>query len=95
MGPLAAALGAFPPRPQPSARYPPLDLALCAIFTLQKATGRVFTSEEKAEIEQAQIKAYRWTFLLSGVTHPNFDKSLRELSAQGHERVSQLARAIA
>jgi len=65
------------------------------IESLQKATGRVFTAEEKAEIERAQIKAYRWTFLLSGMTHPNFDKSLRELSAQGHERVTQLARAIA
>jgi hypothetical protein len=50
------------------------------IESLQKATGRVFTAEEKAEIERAQIKAYRWTFLLSGMTHPNFDKSLRELS---------------
>jgi len=29
------------------------------------------------------------------MSHPNFDRSLRELSAQGHERVSQLARAIA
>jgi hypothetical protein len=63
--------------------------------SLQKATGRTFTAEEKAEIERAQTKAYRWTFLLSGMTHTNFDKSLRELSTQGHERVGQLARAIA
>ena len=65
------------------------------IESLQKATGRSFTAEETAEIERAQTKAYRWTFLLSGMTHPNFDKSLRELSLQGHERVRQLARAIA
>ena len=63
--------------------------------SLQQATGRAFTAEERAEIDRAQTKAYRWTFLLSGITHPNFDKSLRELSAPGHERVSQLARAIA
>ena len=30
---------------------------------------------------RAQLKAYRWTFLSSGMTHPNFDRSLRELSA--------------
>ncbi|HEU4385575.1 MAG TPA: hypothetical protein VFR85_18970 [Anaeromyxobacteraceae bacterium] len=65
------------------------------IASLQKATGRTFTGEEAAEIERAQSKAYRWTFLLSGMTHPNFDKSLRELSVRGHERVGQLARAIA
>ncbi len=65
------------------------------IESLQRATGRTFTVEEKAAITQEQTKAYRWTFLLSGMSHPNFDRSLRELSAQGHERVSQLARAIA
>jgi hypothetical protein len=65
------------------------------IESLQRATGRTFTVEERAAITQEQTKAYRWTFLLSGMTHPNFDRSLRELSARGHERVSQLARAIA
>jgi len=65
------------------------------IESLQRATGRTFTVEGKAAITQEQTKAYRWTFLLSGMSHPNFDRSLRELSAQGHERVSQLARAIA
>ena len=29
------------------------------------------------------------------MTHPKFDKSLRELSARGHERVGDLARAVA
>ena len=29
------------------------------------------------------------------MTHPNFDKSLRELSPRGHARVAELARAIA
>ena len=63
--------------------------------SLQKAIGRSLSAEEKAEIAEAQTRAYRWTFLSSGMTHPNFDRSLRELSARGHERVGQLARAIA
>jgi hypothetical protein len=63
--------------------------------SLQKAIGRTLSAEEKAEITQAQTRAYRWTFLSSGMTHPNFDKSLRELSTRGHERVGELARAIA
>ncbi len=65
------------------------------IASLEEATGRSFTDEEKSEIEREQVQAYRWTFLLSGMTHPNFDRSLRELSPTGHERVGQLARAIA
>lgn len=63
--------------------------------SLQKAAGRTLDDEEKAEIVRAQTKAYRWTFLLSGMTHPNFDRSLRELSPRGHARVAELARAIA
>jgi hypothetical protein len=64
------------------------------IESLQKATGRVFTAAEREEIEREQVKSYRWTFLLSGMTHPSFDRSLRELSADGHRRVAELARAI-
>jgi hypothetical protein len=63
--------------------------------SLQKAIGRVLGAAERAEIEAAQLKSYRWTFLLSGITHPNFDRSLRELSTEGHRRVGELARAIA
>jgi hypothetical protein len=63
--------------------------------SLQKAIGRTLSAEEKAEIVEAQTRAYRWTFLESGMTHPNFEKSLRELSAMGHERVGELARAVA
>ena len=29
------------------------------------------------------------------MTHPNFNRSLRELSTQGQERVEELARAVA
>jgi len=54
----------------------------------------VFTPAEREEIEREQVKSYRWTFLLSGMTHPNFDRSLRELSVDGHRRVGELARAI-
>jgi len=65
------------------------------IASLEAAIGRTFTEEEKGEIERKQVEAYRWTFLLSGMRHLNFDRSLRELSATGHERVGELASAIA
>jgi len=66
-----------------------LDLA-----SLAKATGRTFSDQEKAEIAQAQTKAYRRTFLLSGMTHPNFDRTLRELTQSGHAEVSGLAHRL-
>jgi hypothetical protein len=66
-----------------------LDLA-----SLSKAIGRTLSDSEKAEIAQAQIQAYRWTFLVSGMTHPNFDRTLRELTESGLADVSSLARAM-
>ena len=65
------------------------------IESLEKAIGRKLSPSDKAEITAAQTQAYRWTFLLSGMTHPRFDKSLVELSKMGHARVGELARAIA
>jgi hypothetical protein len=64
------------------------------LSSLEAATGRTLTDEEKREIETAQIAAYRRTFLLSGMTHPNFDRSLRELSPKGHARVAELVLAL-
>jgi hypothetical protein len=62
--------------------------------SLEKAIGRSLSDREKEEIRTAQRPAYRATFLLSGMSHPSFDRSLRELSPAGHARVGALARAI-
>jgi len=65
------------------------------LVSLEKAIGRLLNEAEKAEIREAQLKAYRWTFLLSGMTHPKFDRSLRELASSGYVRNLEFARAIA
>jgi hypothetical protein len=62
--------------------------------SLEKASARVFTAAERAEITQAQVRAYRRTFLLDGMEHPRFDQSLRGLSEAGHRRVAELARVL-
>jgi hypothetical protein len=63
--------------------------------SLEKAIGRTLSPDERAEIKAAQVGAYRFTFLLSGMTHPSFDRCLRELTPNGHARVAELRRAIA
>ena len=65
------------------------------LVSLEKAIGRRLSDPEKAEIREAQIKAYRWTFLQSGMTHPKFDRSLRELASAGYTRDIEFVRAIA
>jgi hypothetical protein len=63
--------------------------------SLEKATGRTFSPGEKAEIRTAQQASYRAVFLRSGMTHPQFDRSLRELTPRGHARMAELAGALA
>lgn len=60
------------------------------IESLQVAVGRIFTEVEKQEIQRAQERAYRWTFLESGMSHPNFIKTLRTLSESAALQVSEL-----
>ena len=62
---------------------------------LSQAIARTFTEAEEHEILTKQRKAYRWTFLLSGITHPNFDKTVSGLSLEGHRRVAKLAESLA
>jgi hypothetical protein len=61
---------------------------------LERATGRTFTEAERAEITTAQQKSYRWTFLASGMTHPNFIRTLGELSTAGQARVAEMAKSL-
>jgi hypothetical protein len=58
--------------------------------SLSKVTNRQFTDAEKAEITAAQVKAYRWTFLGSGLSHPNFLKSAGELSPEAAKKIAEV-----
>jgi hypothetical protein len=62
--------------------------------SLSKATGRTFTEEEKKEIVTAQTKNYRWSFLVSGMTHPNFIRTLEQLTPGGAAKVAEVAKAL-
>jgi hypothetical protein len=65
------------------------------IDALQVATGRSFTEAERNEIRTHQQRAYRWTFLVSGLQHPNFVRIVEQLTAGGAEKLAQAATALA
>ncbi len=46
-----------------------------------KATGRKLTATERDMYAAAQLQAIRWTYLGSGMTHPKFVESVRNLGA--------------
>jgi hypothetical protein len=65
------------------------------IDALQAATGRRFTEPERNEIRTHQQRAYRWTFLVSGLQHPNFVRIVQQLTTGGAEKLAQAATALA
>ena len=62
--------------------------------SLAKATGRKFSEEEKAEIKRSTQRAYRWTFLVSGLEHPNFVQIVSELTERGPAKLEAVAKAL-
>ena len=64
------------------------------IETLERATGRRFTEAEKEEITTKTQRAWRWTFLVSGLEHPNFVKLANELTTKGPEKIKAVAKAL-
>jgi hypothetical protein len=61
------------------------------IDALQRATGRTFSEREGDEIRTHQQRTYRWTFLVSGLEHPNFVRIVEQLTSGGAEKVAQAA----
>lgn len=66
-----------------------LDLA-----SLERATGRRLTLEEKERVSAAQLKTLRWTFIGSGITHPNFLTTVGKLGPGLREKLEAVAPAF-
>ena len=62
--------------------------------SLEKAIGRKLSNEERAEIKRNTQRAYRWTFLVSGLEHPNLVKIVSELTTRGPAKLEAVARAL-
>lgn len=59
--------------------------------SLTRATGRTFTPAERAQFVEVQHQSQRWTFLGSGMSHPNFLATLQGLRPDARLRVEQAA----
>ena len=64
------------------------------IDALQAATGRTFSDAERNEIRTHQQRSYRWTFLVSGLEHPNFVSIVEQLTMAGTKRIAEAATAL-
>ncbi|MFQ5973724.1 MAG: hypothetical protein ACE5Q3_15455, partial [Alphaproteobacteria bacterium] len=64
------------------------------IDALEEAVGRTFSDDEREEIRTHQQRSYRWTFLVSGLEHPNFVRIVQELTEGGAEKIAGAAKAL-
>jgi len=66
-----------------------LDLA-----ALEAVTGRTFSEEEKRQIRLAQVRSYRWTFLVSGLQHPKFESIIDAVTPTGRQRIAAAVESL-
>jgi hypothetical protein len=59
--------------------------------SFQAATGRRLSNDERDTFLGVQHQALRWTFIGSGMTHPNFLTTLGQLSMDGRKKVQEVA----
>ncbi len=65
------------------------------IDALEQATSRNFTTAQRDEITAATLKAWRYTFLVSGLEHPNVVKLVSEITEAGPDKIQAVAQALA
>jgi len=64
------------------------------VDSLEKAIGRTLSEKDRAEVKRQAHRAYRWTFLVSGLEHPKFVQIVGELTTRGTDKLKAVAKAL-
>ena len=59
-----------------------------------RATGRSLTGEEQDTFKTVQTQGLRWTYLGSGMTHPNFLTTVEQIRSAARETIESVAPAF-
>jgi hypothetical protein len=58
------------------------------------ATGRNLSLRERQEMVDAVVKGMRWTYLGTGMTHPNFLSTVEKIKPEAKARILAMAPAF-
>jgi hypothetical protein len=61
------------------------------IDSFVRASGRTLSEDERAELLEAQHQANRWTYIGSGLTHPNFLATVGKIRPGARQRLESVA----
>jgi hypothetical protein len=64
------------------------------IESFERATGRRFGAVEREQLLKEQLQALRWTFIGSGMTHPNFLATVEEIKPEARKQIEEMAPAF-
>lgn len=59
-----------------------------------QATGRKLSNSEREEMTNAVLKGMRWTYLGTGMTHPNFLATVEEIKPGARKQIKEMAPAF-
>ena len=64
------------------------------LSSFEQASGRILTDTEAAEFRRVQLRANRWTYLGTGMTHEKVLETLEALTPKARQRVESVAPAF-
>lgn len=59
-----------------------------------RATGRKLSQHERADVTDAVLRGMRWTYLGTGMTHPNFLATVEQIKPEARKEVEAMAPAF-
>jgi hypothetical protein len=59
-----------------------------------EATGRKLSKSEREDMTKAVLKGMRWTYLGTGMTHPNFLATVEEIRPEARKQIEEMAPAF-
>jgi hypothetical protein len=59
-----------------------------------QATGRNLSKSEREAVSAVVLKGMRWTYLGTGMTHPNFLATVEEIKPEARKQIEQMAPAF-
>lgn len=62
--------------------------------SLTRATGRELNEDQVSEFKKVQLQANRWTYIGSGMNHPNFLATTESLDPEWRAKLEQIAPAF-
>jgi hypothetical protein len=62
--------------------------------SFERAAGKRLSKAERAHTRDAVLKGMRWTYLGTGMTHPNFLATVEQIRPEARKQIEEMARAF-